>query len=109
MSDSGGFDGHGAARHLTQSAINLGMAQQVMLDKPDLAANVTSVAVSGVPGWGGSPISIHTHGHLSDAQAWAKYLGPAAQVHEDSATHFTVTTLTFTVHVTDWTKAQADR
>lgn len=106
MSD--GVDGHGAKRtRMTDAAINLGMAQEVMLDRPDLAEHVTSVTANGIPGWGGSAISIHTHGDETAADAWAKYLGLAAQKHVINDAHFTVTTLTFTVHVTDRTKAQA--
>lgn len=103
-----GVDGHGAARtRMPHAAINLGMAQQIMLDKPALAAAVTSVACNGVPGWGGTGIVIHVHGDELDAAAWAKYLGPAAQQRQTSYGHYEVTTLDIQVHVTDRAKTEA--
>lgn len=92
---------------LTHAATTLGLAQQVCLDKPTLAANITSVMCNGVPGWGGTDIVIHVQGNSNDAAAWTKYLGVAAQQRVISDSHFMVTTRDITVHVTDRQKAEA--
>lgn len=65
---------------MTAATANAGLAFQMLLDRPDLAAKVRSISASGVEGWGGHAIQFYVDGGPVELLAWTEYLGPAARV-----------------------------
>jgi hypothetical protein len=91
------------ARTMTTASTNLGVAFQMLTDRPDLATHVTSVAVNGRDDNTGNTISFFTTGNQETVEAWVEFLGPAAQVLDCDSRRsglFTVTTRDVSVYVT---------
>jgi hypothetical protein len=96
---------------MTTASANAGLAFQMLMDRPDLAANVRSLSINGVEGWRGHPIHFFVDGGEVELLAWREYLGPAAQtmqVQRDTQWHSNVTTKDVHVTVTHDLKAEVE-
>lgn len=89
---------------LTKATENAGIIYHLLLDAPELAANVTSFRGDGDRERGGYQVTIHARGGASVAAAWLEELGPCAREHPITRSEVdgevrTVSTLDTLVHI----------
>jgi hypothetical protein len=64
---------------IPMSTVNAGIGFQMLMDRPDLAENVTRLRADGASTAHG--VTLHVDGGDDTVDAWVEFLGPAAHVH----------------------------